>query len=431
MPRSDPPDEMRATLGPAGTSAAQATAKATPPPPGAPRGLDAPLWILVVITAIGPVALNLFVPSMPAAQRMLAISDAAIQLTLTLYLVALAGAQLIYGPVSDRFGRRPPLIAGLVFLALGSVVAATADSATQLVLGRVLQAAGGCAGLVLGRAMIRDRHDPSEAASRIATVTLAMMLAPMLTPAVGGYADQFLGWRAGFWIIAGIGGAIFAAVALKLPETHHDRRPMPGIAPMINAYRNLLRDPAFLGHAGAAGFGTAAFFAFVAGAPHVIIELMGRTPGEFGLWYIIASGGYMLGNIITARLASRAGPMRMVVAGSAAAVLGYGAMVVCTLLLPMVPPTVFLPMTMIAFANGIILPNATAGALSAAGMASVGAAAGLAGFLQMGSGAVASQVIGWTRGTDTWPLVWVMVGCGIGTVSCTLLAWRAERARRG
>lgn len=415
MPRSDTPPELRAA-----TTGAPAGARPGP-------GGDAPLWILVVITAIGPVALNLFVPSMPAAQRGLGLSDAAIQLTLTLYLVALAGAQLIYGPVSDRFGRKPPLIFGMLCLALGSVVAGFAEDAVQLVSGRVLQAIGGCSGLVLGRAMIRDRHDPSEAASRIATVTLAMMLAPMLTPAVGGYADQWLGWRAGFWVITSIAAAIFLAVTLRLPETHHDRRPMPGLAPMLRAYRGLLADRGFLGHAGAAGFGTAAFFAFVAGAPYVIIELMGRTPAEFGLWYIVASGGYMIGNIITARLASRVGPMRMLAAGAIAAVAGYGSLILAAGLLPMAPMTIFLPMTGIALANGIILPNATARALVAGGTGNVGAAAGLAGFLQMGGGAVASQVIGWTRGDDAWPLVFVLVSCGVGTLLCTRIAWGAER----
>ena len=154
-----------------------------------------PLLILVLATAVGPMAINIFLPSMPRLEVDLSTSYAMVQLTLSLYLVGLAVAQLAYGPLSDRYGRRPLMITGVCIFLVGTVICIVAPSITILIIGRVLQAIGGCAGVVLGRAIVRDMYDRDKSASMLAYITMSMVVAPMLSPTIGGLIDEYYGWR--------------------------------------------------------------------------------------------------------------------------------------------------------------------------------------------------------------------------------------------
>lgn len=247
------------------------------------------LLILVAVSAIGPLALNLFVPSMPGLQAAFGIPYATAQLTLTLYLIGLAAAQLIYGPLSDRFGRRPTLIAGLWLFVAGSLAAAVAPSIELLIAARMAQALGGAAGIVLARAIVRDLYGREKAASMIGYITMAWVLAPMIAPVVGGLLDQAFDWRAGFWLLAAAGVAVVLSCHVYLHETHHDRSLGGGWRGLLEGYRWLLRRPRFNAYALTTGFTSSVFFSFLAGAPYVMVEVLGRSPVEYGLWFILSN----------------------------------------------------------------------------------------------------------------------------------------------
>lgn len=379
--------------------------------------------ILVAMSALGPMALNIFMPSMPGLAKDMGVDYGLVQLTLTFYLVGLGLAQLVYGPISDRYGRRPVLLFGLGVYCLGSIACVAAPSIAFLMVGRALQAIGGCAGLVLGRAIIRDLHDRDRSAAMIGYVTMAMSLAPMLSPALGGYLDTFGGWRAGFIFCSLAGLAVFVWVILTLPETLAQRIEGEGAGAMLRSYGSLLRSPVFCGYALQTCLTSGVFFSFIAGAPFVVVNVMGLPASDYGLWFIVVSIGYLAGNFLTGRFAVRFGINRMLAAGAATGMAGILALALATWLAPLSLPGIFMPMMIVALSNGLTLPNGTAGAISVNPRAA-GAAAGLSGALQMLVGAVAALLVGYGQDHDPsqYPMIWAMLVCGILSVVSFLVA---------
>ncbi len=269
--------------------------------------------ILVAISAIGPLALNLFIPSMPGLEKTFAVPYGTVQLTLTLYLIGMAVCQLIYGPASDKFGRRPMLLAGLSLFFIASVLAAIAPTIETLIAARLIQAIGGSAGIVLARAMVRDVFTREKSASMISYITMAFVVAPMIAPVLGGFLEQYASWRAGFWLLAGFGAVVLSAAWFTLPETHVAR----GTDPQ-NFFRNaghlfVLRR--FRAYTLTLGFTSAVFFAFLGGAPHIMMDVLKRTPMEYGLWFITISAAYMAGNFLSGRYTIKFGIDRMIMVG--------------------------------------------------------------------------------------------------------------------
>ena len=209
--------------------------------PAAPTRPKPSLFLLVAMTGLGPFTMQIVIPSMPAMAAALAVPYGTIQLTLTVYLIGVAMGQLLYGPLSDRYGRKPLLLAGLGLYLLGSAAAAVAPDAGFLILARVLQAAGGCAGLVLGRAMVRDAYPRDRAASVIGYVSTAMAVAPMVSPLLGSVLTEHLGWRSTMLACLAIGVPLWFAMRVRLPETLVERAPLPGLTGMLGAYVQLLR----------------------------------------------------------------------------------------------------------------------------------------------------------------------------------------------
>lgn len=357
------------------------------------KPISPPIWILIAATATGPLALNIFVPSMPGLVRVFDTDYATIQLTLTLYLVGVAIAQLAYGPLSDRFGRRPPLLAGLAIYAVASLMCAFAWSVEALIVGRVLQAVGGCAGMVLVRAIVRDVFERDRAASVIAVVTMAMAVAPAMAPALGGFLETSFGWHSTFLVPAAMGVIVLAAAARRLNETNLMPIPRIDVAGMLRSYGELLGSRAFVGYAGNTAMSVGAFFAFLAGGPYVVIEILHQHPSEYGLYFVLISGGYMLGNFAASRLSQRLGVDRMITVGVAVSTLGGVASVGSLLLGVVTTATVFAPMMVVAIGNGISQPNGIAGAISV-NPRTAGAASGLMGFGQMTCGAVFTIIVG-------------------------------------
>lgn len=386
--------------------------------------------VLVAMSALGPLALNIFMPSMPGLARQFAVDYGTVQLTLTFYLVGLGLAQLVYGPLSDRLGRRPVLLVGLALFFIGSLLCAAAMSIEMLMIGRMLQAIGGCSGLVLGRAIIRDIYDREHSAAMIGYVAMAMTLAPMFAPAIGGYLDTLFGWRASFAFCSLAGVAVLVWVVAVLPESLTERSGGTGIMVLLGGYADLLRSPAFCGYALQTAFTSGVFFAFIAGAPFVVVTVMGEPPSSYGLWFMTVSIGYLAGNFLTGRFSVRLGIDRMIAAGAAVGLVGTLALAAASWFYLLTLPAIFLPMVVVALSNGLTLPNGTAGAVSVNPRAA-GAAAGLSGALQMLVGAGAAVLVGYGQDVDPsqYPMIWTMLGCGVLAVVSFLVATQVRRHR--
>jgi len=364
---------------------------AKPSPKAEARRSRPPLALLVLVTATAPAALHILVPSLPLLATVFDAPAARVQLVLTLFLAGIAIGQLVYGPVSDRFGRRPVLIAGLVLFLLGTVLCGLAWSLPVLIVGRVLEACGGCAGMVLGRAIVRDLFDRDRAAGAIATITMAMSLVPSLSPALGAYLAEWVGWRADFVLLGAVGTGVLGLTVCKLEETHA----APGsvrVAGMARSFVLLLRSPAFLGFAFATAFTSASWFTFLASAPYLLSQVLHEPPSTYGLMILLPMLGYILGNAGVARLSVALGIGGVFILGLALS-LASGVMLAVWCLVDLTPWALFVPMAISSIGNGLSQPPGIAAGLSVYPQIA-GAASGLIGFLQMIVAALGTLLIG-------------------------------------
>jgi DHA1 family bicyclomycin/chloramphenicol resistance-like MFS transporter len=386
------------------------------------------LALLMAMTAIGPATLNILVPALPGLVERLGTDTGTVQLTLSLYLLSLASAQLLLGPLSDRFGRRPVVLGGLALAVVASLVATTASSISALIAVRIVQAIGASTGVVIGRAIIRDLYERDRAAAMIGLVTTAMVIAPMVSPLVGGILDTAFGWEAIFLFIALFGGIVLIWALLVLPET----RPasVAGAPAMLwQHWRALLGNAKFHGYVLAGALGSAPFFTFLGGGPHVVVTLMGRTSAEYGVWFAVTSLGYMSGNFTASRLSQQLGVDAMIMAGVAAELVGASLTVALVATMPDAGPAIiFLPQFVISYGNGLLLPNAIAGAVSVRPQAA-GAASGIAGFVQMALGAAATQVvtIALAGASTAMPMAWMMMIEVVATGAVFFVIARGQR----
>ena len=377
--------------------------------------------ILVAISAIGPLALNLFIPSMPGLEKTFGVPYGTVQLTLTLYLIGMAVCQLIYGPASDRFGRRPMLLAGLSLFFIASVLAAIAPTIEALIAARLIQAIGGSAGIVLARAMVRDVFTREKSASVISYITMAFVVAPMVAPVLGGILEQYAGWRTGFWLLAAVGASVLSAAWITLPETHHARGTDP--QNFFSNAGNLFALPKFRAYTFTLAFTSCVFFSFLGGAPHIMMDVLKRTPVEYGLWFFVISAGYMAGNFLSGQYTQKVGIDRMIMAGCIVTICGGFLCLAAAISGLLAPATLFVPMALAAFGNGLTIPNGTAGAISVDARMT-GAAAGWSGFTQMAFGAAASQLVGSLQTNWPFAVFWFMA---VASILALLIHWRSMR----
>jgi DHA1 family bicyclomycin/chloramphenicol resistance-like MFS transporter len=274
-----------------------------------------PLWLLALFTFSGTLAMHIFVPALAMAGRDLNASSAAMQMTVSLYVLGLAGGQLIYGPLSDRYGRRPVLMCGLVVYTLAGLVCTLATQAHALVIARLFQALGGCSGLVLGRAIVRDTATTDTAAKRLAVMNLMVMLAPALAPLIGSLVAAAVGWRALLALLCLLGAVNFTLAWRKLAETHPGTTSL-NLHTLKHEYSGLLGSRQFLGYTVGGGCATTSIYAFIASAPFIFVEQLHRPDHEVGLYLTIMVLGAWLGNLLCGRMLGKVPIGRLLLMGN-------------------------------------------------------------------------------------------------------------------
>jgi MFS transporter, DHA1 family, multidrug resistance protein len=397
-----------------------------------PRASERTPWglltLLMAMTAIGPTTLNVVVPALPEMADRLAADIAIVQLAVSVYLLALATGQLLMGPLSDRFGRRPVVLVGLALTAAASILAISMATVGSLIAARILQALGASAGIVVSRAIIRDLFDRNRAAAMIGLVATVMVVVPLFGPLIGGLLDTGFGWESIFYFTAISSALVVVWAALALPETGSFNASAGAQQGFFRDLVGLASSARFAGYLCAGAFGSATFFAFLGGGAHVVITLMERSSAEYGIWFAASSLGYMAGNFGASRLSVRHGIDRLIRWGIAMEAIGVILACLLAWLAPLFGPSVlFGPQLIISFGNGLLLPGAISGAVSVRPRAA-GTAAGIAGFTQMTVGAAATQYAGTLMAeADTGlPLAFLMSAIVIAlALSFALLVRRA------
>jgi len=364
--------------------------------------------------------------SLPDIGRRIGASTAQVQLTISSYLVGFAIGQVIYGPLSDRYGRRPVLLGALAMFCGASLVCAIAPSIEVLIAARFLQAVGCAGAVVLVRAVVRDLYEGAQVAREFSRLALIMGLAPIVAPLIGGVLQTVFGWRANFVAILAFGVATATLAWTLLPETLRHRAPETiSLASILRGYRAFGRHRAFLAHVGIVICAFGGLFAWISGSSFVLQDLYALTALEFGLAYAVSSGGFLLGAWLATRLVVRIGLDRCLglgcmglAAGGLASVLAVGLGLTSAV-------SLVLPMTVYFTGLGLALPQAQAGALVPFPQ-QAGAASSLMGVAQQSWGAVIGAIVGRLLGESAWPLVG-----GIAAMGCATLAlWALTRAVR-
>jgi DHA1 family bicyclomycin/chloramphenicol resistance-like MFS transporter len=385
------------------------------------------LFTLVAVSAIGPVSMNIFLPSLPSMTEWFGTDYAVMQLSVSVYLATMALVQLVVGPFSDRYGRRPALIGAFALMCVATVGCLLAPTIEIFLACRMGQA-GAAAGLVLSRAVIRDLHGTEKSASLIGYVTMAMAVGPMLSPAVGGALEAAFGWQANFVALLVFGVLVLALSWADAGESNAN--PSASLLAQARAYPELLRSRRFWGYALCAACCSGAFFSFLGGAPYVAANFLGLPPEELGLWFGAIAGGYMTGNFLSGRFSMQLGVNRMILLGTLISTATMSVSLALFLNGATHPLALFGPVFVLGLGNGMTIPNATAGTLSVRPHLA-GSASGLGSTLMVGGGAGFATVTGALLGPETGavPLVAMMLGCSAASVIAMLYVRWIERVR--
>ncbi|MBO9654541.1 multidrug effflux MFS transporter [Agrobacterium sp. SOY23] len=380
---------------------------------------------LVVIAGVAALCMNLFLPSLSAMALYFEIDYAVMQFAVSGYLAATALLQLVIGPLSDLFGRRPVMLASIAIMIAATLICMLASDITVFMIGRVAQAAV-VSGFVLARAIVRDMVPMEQAASMIGYVTMGMSVVPMVGPTVGGLLNDFSGWQSSFALLALLGAGILVLAWFDLGETNHSKS--ASFSQQFHAWPELLRSPLFWGYALTSTFSSGMFFSFLGGAPFVGSVLYGLTPAMLGLQFFFMASGYMLGNFVSGRYASQIGITRMMLSGNVIAITGIVTAIALILVGAESAYAFFVPLALIGVGNGVTLPSANAGMVSVQPHLA-GSASGLGGAMTIGGGAalsvLASSVL--SKEDGTWPLLLVMLATGLVALLTTYVVRLQEQ----
>jgi DHA1 family bicyclomycin/chloramphenicol resistance-like MFS transporter len=346
------------------------------------------LLLLVAMTGVAPISLYMLVPALPVLATVFGRDISIAQMTVSLYMVGIAFSQIIMGPLSDRFGRRPVLLAGLGLMVIASAACIFAETLPQLIAARFLQALGGATGMVVSRAIIRDLYSRERISSMISLVIAVMMIAQMLSPLTGGLLETAFGWRSIFYVITAASLVIAAAIALALPETRRVRAEGSNFRGDVGY---LITSRAFLGYMLCQVLASQIIFTFAGGGPYIVVMQMGRSSAEYGAWFAATGFAYLIGNLFCVRFAPRHSLERLIWFGLALQLTGSLLNLVWGVTgLNLTPSWLFGTQMLVMLANAFVMSNSAAGAISIRPEAA-GTASGAMGFLQMGIGALFSQ----------------------------------------
>ena len=356
------------------------------------RRVAPPLWLLGLFTFSGTLGMHIFVPALPAAAKDLHATPAALELTISLYILGLAVGQLVYGPASDRFGRRPALLAGLSIFTIASLATVFAPDIRTLVLARFVQAVGGCSGLVLARAIIRDTSQAGEAARRLALTNLLVTAGPAIAPLIGGAFTDLLGWRTILIGLAALGIANFALAWRILPETRPEALSV-GASKYARDTVGLLGSRRFVGYAIGGACATTSLYAFVACAPFIFIDRLHVSSASVGLYLALLVSGLWVGSLLASRLIGRFSLTRFLVVSNAVSVAAAALLLVLVAADRVTLVGIVATMFVFSVGVGAAAPAALVEAISVNPRVT-GTASGLYGSVQMAVGAALVALAG-------------------------------------
>ncbi|CAB3902010.1 MULTISPECIES: Bcr/CflA family multidrug efflux MFS transporter [Achromobacter] len=394
-------------------------------PPSQTSRSSLPGWLILMgaLTAIGPFAIDMYLPAFPTIAANLGVSRGDVERTLAAYLIGLAMAQVFYGPMADRFGRKPPLLVGLTLFMIASLGCALSGSVEALTGWRVVQAMGGAAGIVIPRAVIRDHYETHEAARAMSLLMLIMGLAPILAPLIGGQLLAITSWRSLFWVMLAGGAMLMTAVILIMKESLTPERVVPlRWSTILQNYRGLFAHRGFMSHSLAGGFGQAGMFAYIIGSPRVFIELYGVPPQYYGLLFGTNALSLIICSQISARLLRTYTPRQLQSRALVTLACASLAAVALTLAGLLTLPLLMLCLICYMGSQGFVNPNSAALALADQGKR-LGAASALLGTLQLSCGALAGFAVSAWQSDTALPLTTTLA-------ACACLSWTAGRVAR-
>jgi DHA1 family bicyclomycin/chloramphenicol resistance-like MFS transporter len=384
------------------------------------------LLTLALVTAIGPLAVHMFLPVIPSIRQAFGVGEALAQLTFSISLFVMAFATLAYGSLSDRYGRRPVLLSGIGLFLTGSLLAAIAPTIEVLLVARLIQAVGAACSMTLTRAIARDLFGDSGLVRALSYLTMAYTLGPMIAPPFGGFIADALGWRSVFWTALCAGLVIAAMVVMVLRETSEAQSTTVARQSYWADYRQLFRSLRFTAYVCHTGLASGTFFTLAAGASFLMQDYLHRPASEYGLYFLFFPFGYWFGNLASARLSGRVESRTVVLASSiilTLTVTGFGVVVALDYIVPL---SIFIPGFVGTFAQGMSLPHAQSRAINAVpGLA--GTASGVGVFMQMLSAAVFSQVSGLVADGTPWPLLYVIIVSTAPAVLFGIVAFVTDR----
>jgi DHA1 family bicyclomycin/chloramphenicol resistance-like MFS transporter len=386
------------------------------------------ILILGAMSAFGPLAIDFYLPGFPAMALAFGTDENHIQLTLAAYFLGLSLGQLAYGPVADRFGRRVPLLVGVTLFTCASLACAFAPTLDWLIAARFVQALGGCAGMVLSRAIVSDKCDAVQSAKVFSQLMLVMGLAPILAPMLGGLLVNSYGWQMIFFSLTAFSALSLLAIALGLPESmpaSHPRRPLSGA---LGQYRQLLADRIFVGHALTGGIAIAGMFSYIAGSPFVFIKLYGVPPEHYGWFFGSNAAGFILMAQINARMLAKYGPAWLLSRAVWVYVVAALALLAVASLHTQSLWPLLVPLFICIASLGCIIPNSSACAMNGQGKRA-GSASALLGCLQFSVSAGAAALVGVLHDGTAVPMAMVISLCGVVTVIISVLTRRLQGRR--
>ncbi len=379
---------------------------------------------LILLAGLSALSMNVFLPSLPGMAAYFDTEYRVVQLSVALYLAINAVLQLVIGPLSDRYGRRPVILWAVAIFTVASVGCVLSPTIGVFLFFRMVQAVI-VGGLVLSRAVVRDMVPQAQAASMIGYVTMGMSVAPMLAPALGGLLDGLFGWRASFWMLAAMGVVLYWLIHRDLGETAEVRH--DGLFAQIAEYPELLSSRRFWGYVACSAFASGAFFAYLGGAPFVGSSVYGLTPTTLGIYFGAPAIGYFAGNYLSGRYSVRFGINAMILAGSLLTTAGLAVAVLLFLSGYGSAAVFFGFMTFVGLGNGLVMPNAMSGMLSVRPHLA-GSASGLGGAIMIGGGAALSALAGaaLTPGSGAMPLLWIMTATSVLALAAILYTVRRD-----